>query len=75
MLQNYQTEKEKARAAGDSENRWTEHTPRNLFRCGSEDHLIAKCPKSLKEKDKRRNKVHLNKKVNCTFDKGENNNE
>ena len=37
-------EKGKSRAAGDSDNRQTERTPRNCFRCGSEDHLITKCP-------------------------------
>ena len=38
-------EKEKARAAGASDNRQTERTYRKCFRCGSVDHLIAKCPK------------------------------
>ena len=42
-------EKEKARAAGDLDNRRTERTPQKCFRCGSEDHLIEKCPKPTKE--------------------------
>ena len=42
-------EKEKVRAAGDSDNRQTERTPRKCFRFGSEDHLIEKCPKPPKE--------------------------
>ena len=35
-------EKEKSRAAGDSDNRRTERTPRTFFICGSQDHLIPK---------------------------------
>ena len=38
-------EKEKARAVGVSSNRHMERPPRKCFRCGSEDHMIAKCPK------------------------------
>ena len=45
-------EKEKSRADGDSYNRRTELTPRKLFRCGYEDHLIVKCPKPPKYNDK-----------------------
>ena len=41
-------ENEKDFAAGASDNRRTEQTPRKCFRCGSEDHLIAKCPKPPK---------------------------
>ena len=44
--------KEKACAAGDSDNRRTEHTPRKCSRCGSEDHIIAKFPKPHKENEK-----------------------
>ena len=39
----------KARAAGDSDNRRTEFTPRKCFICGSEDHLIIKFPKAPKD--------------------------
>ena len=46
-------EKEKSRAAGDSDNIQTEATPQKCFRCGSEDHLIAKFPKPPKENEKR----------------------
>ena len=49
-------ENEKARAAGDSDNRQTEWTYLKCFRCGSEDHLIEKCPKPPKDNDKRRKK-------------------
>ena len=38
-------EKEKARAAGHSDNRQTKCTPYKCFRCGYEYHLIAKCTK------------------------------
>ena len=40
-------EKEKARAGDVSDNRRTERTPRKFFRCGSEDHMIAKFPKQV----------------------------
>ena len=46
-----------------SSNRQMECTPRKFFRCGSEDHMIAKCPK----------KVCLNEKGNRTCDNGKNN--
>ena len=42
MFQNDQNRKNKARAAGDLDNRRTKRTPRKCFRCGSEDHLISK---------------------------------
>ena len=66
-------EKEKARSAGDSENRQIERTPRKCFRCGSEDHLIAKCPKPPKENQKHRKQVSFNEKVNRAYDNGKNN--
>ena len=56
-----------------SENRQTERTPRKCFRCGSEDHIIAKCPKPIKDNEKRQKKVRLNEKGNCPCDNGENN--
>ena len=37
--------------------------PWKCFRCGSEDHMIAKCPKQ----------VCFNEKGNYAFDNGENN--
>ena len=42
-------EKEKSRAAGDSDNRRTERTSRKCFRYGSEDDQIAKFPKPPKD--------------------------
>ena len=46
-------EKEKARAVDVSSNRYMERPPRKYFRCGSEDHMIAKCPKPTKDNEKR----------------------
>ena len=66
-------EKEKARAAGDSDNRQTERTPRKCFRCGSKDHLIAKFPKPPKDSNKWTNQVRFNEKSNCACDNGKNN--
>ena len=40
-------EKEKARAFDVSSYRQMERTPRKCFRCGSEDHMITKCPKQI----------------------------
>ena len=42
-------EKEKARAVDVSSKRNSERPPRKCFRCGSEDHIIAKCPKPPKD--------------------------
>ena len=39
-----------------------ERTPRKCFRCGSENHMIAKCPKQ----------VCFNEKSHCACDHGEN---
>ena len=50
-----------------------ERTPLKNFRCGSEDHLIEKCPKPLEDKQKRRKQVHLNEKGNCACDNDTNN--
>ena len=55
--------KEKSCAAGYSDNRQTECTPRKRFRCGSEDDLIAKFLKPPKENKKRRKQVLLMDKV------------
>ena len=67
-------EKEKYRAAGDSENRQTKRTPRKCFRCGSEDHIIVKCPKPPKENEKRRKQVLFKEKGNRACDNDKNNN-
>ena len=40
-------EKGKAHVVDVSSNRQMERTPRRCFRCGSEDHMIAKCPNQV----------------------------
>ena len=56
-------EKEKYRAVDVSSNRQIERMPRKCFICGSEDHMIAKCP----------NQVCFDEKVNYACDNGKNN--
>ena len=45
-------EKEKACAVDVSSNRNSERPPQKCFICGSEDHMIAKCPKPPKYNEK-----------------------
>ena len=66
-------EKEKSIAVDVSSNRHTERPPRKCYRCGSEDHMIAKYPKLPKDNEKRRNQVRFNEKVNHACNSGENN--
>ena len=68
-------EKEKSRAVGISSNRNSERPPRKCYRCVSEDHMIAKCPKPPKDDEKRRKQVSFNEKVNHACDNGEDNDE
>ena len=56
-----------------SSNRNTERLPRKCFRCGSEYHVIAKCPKPPKYNEKRRRQLRFNEKDNCACDNGKNN--
>ena len=44
--------KEKARTVEISSHRHTERPPRKCFRCGSEDQMIAKCPKPSEDNEK-----------------------
>ena len=55
-------EKEKARAFDVSSYRQMERPPRKCFKCGSEDHMITKCPKQ----------VCFNEKGNYACDDGKN---
>ena len=64
---------EKARAVDVSSNRNSESLPRKCFKCGSEDHMIAKCPKPPKDKEKRRNQVRFNEKGNCACNNSKDN--
>ena len=66
-------EKEKACAVDVTSNIEMEHTPQKCFRCESEDHIIAKCPKPPKDNKKRRRKVRLNEKGNRECDNDKNN--
>ena len=54
ILKISEKKKEKARSAGTSSNKNSNRPARKCFRCGSEDHLIAKCPKPPKYSEKRR---------------------
>ena len=65
-------EKEKARAAGASDNRQAERTSRKYFRCGSEDHLIAKFPNPPKDHQNPQKQVSFNEKGNCACYNGKN---
>ena len=49
-----------------------EHPPRKYFRCGSEDHMIEKCPKPPKDNEKCRRQVRFNEKGNRACDNGKN---
>ena len=66
-------EKEKSRPVDVSSNRHTERPPRICFRCGSEFHMIAKCPKTPKNNEKRQRQVHFIEKGNRACDNGKNN--
>ena len=63
----------KACAIDVTSNRQMERKPQKCFRCGSEDHIIAKCPKPTKDNEKRQNKVRFNEKSNRACDNGKNN--
>ena len=43
-----------------SDNRRTERTTWKCLRCGSEDRMIAKCPKPPKDNEKRQKQVRFN---------------
>ena len=66
-------EKEKSRVVDASDNIQRKRTPRKCFRYGSEDHMIAKCPKPPKYNEKRRRQLRFNEKDNCACDNGKNN--
>ena len=68
-------EKEKSRAVDVSSNRNLECLPRKFFRCGSEDHMIAKCLKPPKENEKQLKQVCFNEKGNRGCDNVEDNND
>ena len=53
-FQNIRKGKVKACSAGTSSNKNSDCPARKCFRCGCEDHTIAKCPKPPKDSEKRR---------------------
>ena len=67
-FKNIRKEKEKDRSAGASSNKNSECPTRKCFRCRSEDHLIAKCPKPPKDGEKKNNKVSFKEKGNSAKD-------
>ena len=73
MFQKDQTGKGFFCAAGHSYNRQTELTPRKLFICGSQNHLIAKFPKPPKDNYKQKKQVRFNENGNCACNNGNNN--
>ena len=63
-------EKEKARAVDVSSNINLERPPRKCLGCGSEYHMITKCPKPPKDNEKRCKSVCFNEKVNRACENG-----
>ena len=61
-------EKEKARSAGTSSRKNSDSPTQKCFRCGSEDHMIAKCSKPPKESEKRRKSEKSKEKGNRACD-------
>ena len=55
---------EKSRAAGDFEKQRTERTPQKCFRLVYVDHIISKCTKPPKDKNKRQKQVRFNERGN-----------
>ena len=68
-------EKEKARSAGTSSKTNSDRPARKCFRCGFEDHLIAKCPKPPKDSEKRRKSDKSKEKGNSAKDNSNDDNE
>ena len=68
-------EKEKARSAGTSSKKKSDCPARKCFRCGSEDHLIEKCPNPPKDSEKRRKSEKSKEKGNCACDNSDDDND
>ena len=68
-------EKEKARSAGTSSNKNSDRPARKCFRCGSEYHLIAKCPKPPKDSEKIRKSEKSKEKGNHACDNSDDDND
>ena len=74
-FKNIRKEKEKTRSADTSSNKSSDRPARKCFRCGSEDHLIAKCSKPPKDSEKRLKSDKSKEKVNCACDNSDDDNE
>ena len=68
-------EKEKARSAGTSSNKHSDRPSRKCFRCGYEDHIIAKCRKPPKDSEKRRKSECSKEKCNRACNNGDDDND
>ena len=68
-------EKEKARSAGTSSNKNSDRPAQKCFICGSEDHLIEKCPKPPKYGEKKRKSVLFKEKGNSAKDNSDDEND
>ena len=68
-------EKEKARSAGTSSNKNLDRPAWISFRCGSEDHMIAKCPNPPKDSEKRRKSEKSKEKGNHACDNSDDDND
>ena len=75
MFQKIRKEKEKARSARTSSNKNLDRPARKCFRCGSEDHMIKKCPKPPKDSEKRRKSEKSKEKGNCACDNSDDDND
>ena len=74
-FKNIRKEKEKARSAGTSSLKKSDRPTRKCFRCGAEDHLIAKYPKPPKDSEKRRKSDKSKDKVNRACDNSNDDND
>ena len=61
--------------AGTSSNKNSDRPARKCFRCGSEDHMIAKRPKPPKDSEKRFKSERSKEKSNCACDNSEDDND
>ena len=74
-FKNIRKEKEKAGSAGTSSNKNSDRPARKCFRCGSEDRLIAKCPKPPKGGKNKRKSDKSKEKGNIAKDNSDDDNE
>ena len=70
-----QKRKRESRSASTSSNKNSDRPARKCFRCGSKNHLIAKCPKPHKDGEKKRNKVSFKEKGNSAKDNSDDDND